>query len=330
MLLLFLVAAVLVPALVSAQYVLLALSIVISLLVGLSFNVLFGYAGMFSFGQSAFYGLGAYGTALLMGKVGFGFYPALIAGAAMAATLAILVGPILVRLDPIAFIMLTFALGDLMGFAVLHLNGLSGGDSGYIATLPSNLSVVVSPSRVYYVVLGAAVVAVLMSRWFVRSSAGLIVQGIRDDEARARTIGVNVVRWRILAFAFASAIAGLAGGLSVLSSQIVYPSVFSWQISTSALIVVLLGGVGRFIAPIVGALLLGLIEFYAGRLTTDIQLVDGLIFLFIVLVAPQGVVPLVQDLVVRLRHRTRGRADSGAGRPTIVEERLLSSDVGER
>jgi branched-chain amino acid transport system permease protein len=81
----------------------------------------------------------------------------------------------------------------------------------------------------------------------------------------------------------------LAGGLSVLSAQIVYPSVFAWQVSASALIVTLLGGVGLFSGPVLGAVLLGLIDFYVGRFTTDTLLVDGVVLLAVVLIAPRGV-----------------------------------------
>ena len=278
------------PALVSTEYVLLGASTLVLMLLGVSFNLLFGYAGMFSFGQSAFYGVGAYATVLLMNKAGFDFYAALVAGIAAATLLGTLGGAVLVRLEPIAFIMLTFALADLLEFGASHASSLTGGDSGVIAELPGALNVTVGPGRVYYVILAVATVVLVGAFAFVRSRAGLMLRAIREDPLRGSPLGICGARPRLGVFALAGAVAAAAGGLSVLSAQIVYPSVFAWQLSASALIVTLLGGVGLFSGPMIGAVLLELIDFYVGRSSTNTVLIDGLLLLAIVLVAPRGVV----------------------------------------
>jgi branched-chain amino acid transport system permease protein len=277
------------PALVSTEYVLLGAGVLVTMLLGVSFNLLFGYAGMFSFGQSAFYGVGAYATVLLAGDAGFDFYVALLAGIAAATVLAAVSGTALVRFEPIAFIMLTFALADLLEFGAAHARGLTGGDSGTIAELPQSLNVTVSVNGVYYAILAATTVVLVVAFAFVRSRAGLMLRAIREDPLRAATLGVAVERRRLGVFALAAGVAGAAGGLSVLSAQIVYPSVFAWQISAAALIVTLLGGAGLFCGPMVGALLLELIDFYVGRSSTNTVLIDGAILLAVVLIAPRGV-----------------------------------------
>jgi branched-chain amino acid transport system permease protein len=276
------------PALVSTEYVLLAASMLVTMLVGVSFNMLFGYAGMFSFGQSAFYGVGAYLTVLLVNH-GADFYVALVAGVVAAILVAGVSGTLLVRLEPIAFIMLTFALADLLEFGASHARGLTDGDSGTIANLPDSLNVIVGVNRVYYVMLAITTVALAVAFVFVKSSAGLVLRGIREDALRARTLGIAVDRRRLVVFMLSAAVAAVGGGLSVLSAQIVYPSVFAWQVSANALIVTLLGGVGLFSGPVLGAVLLGLIDFYVGRLTTNTLLIDGLVLLAVVLIAPRGV-----------------------------------------
>jgi branched-chain amino acid transport system permease protein len=285
--LLLLVAAAL-PILVSTEYVLLGASMIVTMLVGVSFNLLFGYAGMFSFGQAAFYGIGAYLTVLLVND-GADFYVALAVGVGAAAIVAALSGAVLVKLEPIAFIMLTFALADLFEFAAAHARGLTGGDSGTIAKLPDSLNVIVRVDRVYYVILGVAVAVLAVAFAFVKASTGLALRGIREDALRARTLGIAVDLRRLGVFTLSAAVAAAGGGLSVLSAQIVYPSVFAWQVSANALIVTLLGGVGLFSGPLLGAVLLGLIDFYVGRLTTDTLLIDGLVLLAVVLVAPRGI-----------------------------------------
>jgi branched-chain amino acid transport system permease protein len=283
------IVAVALPALVSTEYVLLGASMIVTMLVGLSFNLLFGYAGMFSFGQATFYGLGAYVTVLLVNNAGVGFYVALIAGILAAVLVAGVSGAVLVRLEPIAFIMLTFALADLFEFAASHARGLTDGDSGKIVNLPASLNIVVGVDRVYYVILGVTAVVLVVAFVFVKSSAGLVLRGIREDALRARTLGIAVDRRRLVVFMLAAAVAAAGGGLSVLSAQIVYPSVFAWQVSANALIVTLLGGVGMFSGPALGAVLLGLINFYVSRVTTNTLLVDGIVLLLVVLVAPRGV-----------------------------------------
>jgi branched-chain amino acid transport system permease protein len=282
--------AALLPAVASSEYVLLAASMIVTALVAVSFNLLFGYTGMFSFGQAAFYGLGAYATALLMSEASLGFYLALGGAVLVAVAVAAVSGAVLVRMEPVAFVMLTFALSALLEFGAEHTPGLAGGDDGLIASLPAGLNVVLDVNGVYYAMLGVASAVLVGVFVFVRSRAGLIVRGIREDALRARTLGVEVERRKLSVFALAGGVAAVGGGLSVLSSQIVYPDVFDWKISANALIVTLLGGVGTFSGPVVGAVALGLIDFYVGKLTTDTLLVEGLVLLAVILLAPRGIV----------------------------------------
>jgi branched-chain amino acid transport system permease protein len=286
------VLAALLPAVVSTEYVLLAASMIVTMLVAVSFNLLLGYTGMFSFGQAAFYGLGAYTTALLMNHTGASFYPALGAAIAIAVLAGLLSGAALVGLEPIAFIMLTFALGDLLEFVAEHARGLTGGDSGLIVSLPSSLNVIANVNGVYYLMLAVAVVALAVAFAFVRATPGLIARGVREDPLRARSLGIAVNRRRLGVFTLSAGIAAVGGGLSVLSAQIVYPDVFDWRVSANALIITLIGGVGLFSGPVLGAVLLGLIDFYVGRLTTDTLLVEGGLLLAVILIAPRGVTAL--------------------------------------
>jgi branched-chain amino acid transport system permease protein len=291
--------AALLPAVASSEYVLLAASMIVTALVAVSFNLLFGYTGMFSFGQAAFYGLGAYATVLLINEAGLGFYAALAGGVVVAAVAAAVSGAVLVRMEPVAFVMLTFALGALLEFAAKHSPKLTGGDSGLIADLPHGLNVVVDVNGAYYAMLAVAAVALAGVFVFVRSRSGLILRGIREDALRARTLGVAVERRKLGVFALAAGVAAIGGALSVLSTQIVYPDVFDWKISANALIVTLLGGAGRFSGPVVGAVALGLIDFYVGKLTTDTLLVEGLVLGAVILLAPRGVLVAALGLARR-------------------------------
>jgi len=291
-----LVLAAVLPAIVSTEYVLLAASIAVSALVAVSFNLLFGYAGMFSFGQSLFYGLGAYGTVLLMNELGAPFFVALAGGVLVAVIAALASGVVLVRVEPVAFIMLTFALAALFEFLAEHTPSFAGGDSGLVAQLPPELSFVAGVNGPYYAIVGCSALVLAGVFAFVRSRGGLILRALKEDSLRARTLGVEVEARKLAVFALAAGVAGVAGGLSVLSEQIVYPSAFDWKVSANALIATLLGGVGRFSGPVLGAVLLGLIDFYVGKLTTDTVLVEGLVLLAVILLAPKGVASLWQGL----------------------------------
>lgn len=300
--------AALLPAVASSEYVLLAASMIVTALTAVSFNLLFGYAGMFSFGQAAFYGLGAYAAALLLNEASSGFYLALAGAVLVAVAMAALSGWALVRMEGVAFVMLTFALSALLEFGAEHTPRLAGGDSGLIASLPAGLNVVLDVNGVYYAMLGVASAVLAGVFVFVRSRAGLVVRGIREDALRARTLGIEVERRKLGVFALAAGVAAVGGGLSVLSSQIVYPDVFDWRISANALIVTLLGGVGTFSGPVVGAVALGLIDFYVGRLTTDTLLVEGGVLLAVILLAPRGLLAWLRPGRARTALRTGSRA----------------------
>ncbi|HUB36022.1 MAG TPA: branched-chain amino acid ABC transporter permease, partial [Solirubrobacteraceae bacterium] len=301
------------PTFASSEYVLLGASIVVSALVAASFNLLYGYTAMFSFGQAVFYGLGAYATVLLVNEAGLSFFPALLAGALVALAVAAITGLLLVRLESIAFIMLTFALAALLEFVAEHSPRLTSGDSGVIADLPDSLNPVLHVDLSYYAILAVAVAVLAGLYAFLRSPAGLLLRAIREDPLRARTLGLAVERRRLAAFVLAGAIAAFGGGLSVLSAQIVYPDVFDWRISAAALIATLLGGPGRFSGPLLGALLLGLIDFYVAKLTTDTLLVEGLVLMAVILLAPRGLMGLRPHH--RLGRRPPALAPGAAGSP---------------
>ncbi|HTR89750.1 MAG TPA: hypothetical protein VMG62_06535, partial [Solirubrobacteraceae bacterium] len=144
----------------------------------------------------------------------------------------------------------------------------------------------------YYAALAIAVLALALLHAFLRSPHGLLLRTLREDPLRARTLGLAVERRRLAAFCLAAALAAVGGALSVISSQIVYPQVFDWRISAGALIATLLGGAARFSGPLLGALALGLIDFYVAKLTTDTLLVEGLVLLAVILVAPRGLMGL--------------------------------------
>jgi branched-chain amino acid transport system permease protein len=292
---------VLVPFVLETVYVILGINIMVTALLAMSFNLLYGCAGMFSFGQAAFYGLGAYATGLILSKTGVGFLPALLMAAGITLIAGIVLGVLLVGLDRISFIMLTFAVAELLLFGAKRLVDLTSGESGLIVTVPDSLNLVGNTTGVYFMMLAVAVVVIGLMFVLVRSPFGLTLRAMRENPVRVETVGVDVWRQRLVVFAIAAMVGGIAGSLSAIADQIVYPESFGWLVSANALIIALLGGSAYFLGPVVGSIVFGLIGLYAGRHTTNLALVNGLVFLVIILLAPRGITALGAQLLRRFR-----------------------------
>jgi branched-chain amino acid transport system permease protein len=292
-----LVLAALLPYAVDTVYVILGINIIVTALLAMSFNLLYGYAGMFSFGQAAFYGIGAYATGLLLNHTSLGFFPTLLLTAGIALLAGLVLGVVLVGLDRISFIMLTFAVAELLAFGAKRLVGITEGESGFIVNFPDSLNLVGNTDGVYFMMLavGAVVLALLFA--LSRSPFGLTLRALKENPIRVETVGVNVWRQKLIVFVLAAGVGGVAGSLSAIADQIVYPDTFGWLTSANALIITLLGGSAYFLGPVVGAIFFGLIGLYAGRMTTNLAAVNGLVFLAIILLAPRGITELAGRVV---------------------------------
>lgn len=278
----------LIPFSLKPIYVILSINVLVTALLGVSFNLLYGYVGLFSFGQAAFYGVGAYGAALLINGTKMNFVFVLVLMALLTGVLGLITGVVLVGLDRIAFVMLTFALAELAEFASRRFVSVTRGDSGYLVNLPAALNIVGSTKSVYFVVFAVVLVTTALTVVLIASPFGRSIRAIKQNPIRAEAIGINVWRHRLITFSLAAAIAGVSGSLSAVTAQLVYPDSFGWLVSSNALVVTLLGGAGYLLGPVVGSALLGVLGLYAGRLTTNLVAVNGAAFLLIVLLAPAG------------------------------------------
>jgi branched-chain amino acid transport system permease protein len=315
------VLAILLPYVVSTVYVILAINVLVATLLAMSFNLLYGYAGMFSFGQAGFYGLGAYATALLLSHTSLGFVPALLLSACIAGVAGLVLGALLVGLDRIAFIMLTFAAAELLQYGAQQLVGLTNGDSGLIVNVPPSLNLVANTRGVYFTMLVISTVVIGLLFALVKSPFGLTLRALKENPKRVETIGVDVRRQKLIVFVLAAMVAGVAGSLAAVANQVLYPDTFGWLTSADALIATLLGGAAYFFGPLVGSIAFGLIGLYAGRATTNLSAVNGFVFLAIIVLAPQGLTALAAR-ILKLRRPRRG---SSAAQPHRSEP--LSLDL---
>jgi branched-chain amino acid transport system permease protein len=277
----------------------------------LGFNLLLGYTGLLSFGHSAFFGVGAYVAALLVKYLGWASMEAfLVAGTVASALVAAVFGAVCVRYTRIFFGILTLALSQVLWSLALKLFWVTGGTDGLRVPTPTLLAGALAPTadkmdflayRYYYYVLVVFAVSVAVMWLVVHSPFGKALQAIRDNETRAEFVGVQVRRYRWVAFVVSGAFTGLAGTLWVPLNGLTTPDILYWQFSGRIVFFVVLGGFKTFWGPILGAIAYNYLETYAVGFTVYWQLVLGIVLVLLVLTMPQGLAGTVDALVRRLR-----------------------------
>lgn len=290
---------------------------VISVLFATSVSLLFGSAGIPSFGQAAFYGAGAYAVA----DVASHSWPvplALLLGVAVAGVLALITSVITWRATGLAFAMLTLAIAQAIYTLVVQVNWLGGynGIPGISAPALGGINFY-DPANLWYLDVICVAVGMLVL-WRVRHSPfGHALNAIRQDPARATFLGLNVRAYRAVAFTIAGCGAGLAGGLFAYVNQVVTPDTLYWTQSATPIIMLLLGGITYYWGPAVGAVLMSALLNYLTQATTSYLLYIGLLLLAVLVVMPQGVLSLPAVISGLRSHR---RMDTGP--------RALASAVG--
>ena len=277
-------------------YKALAAQVLIFGLLAMGFNLLYGYTGLLSFGHAAYYGLGAYGTGLVLAKTKLGsLWLGVLAGPLLAMVGGALIGFFCLRRRGIYFAMLTLAFAQLLYFVAFHLADLTGGDDGLrgIPQLPLRLLGWTIPLEstlaFYYFAYVLVVLAVAALKRILDSPFGTVLQAIRENPDRAAACGYDVNRIKHLSFVFSATFAGLAGGLDALRLAVVPVESLYWTTSGQVVIMTLLGGAGTFFGPFVGAGTYLVLEDRLSVFTESWPLVIGLIFMAFVLFLPRGI-----------------------------------------
>jgi len=303
-------AAACVPWLGSRFYTFLATDIAILALFAVSLNLLLGYTGLVSFGHAAYFGIGAYTCAILMKTHGVPFALGLVGAAANAGFWALLFGVFCVRSTKIYFSMLTLAFAQIVWAICFKWNSVTGGEQG-LSNVPypnlgwmSSLPVVGglrAGDHYYLLVLVLVGIAFALLKRIVESPFGSILTAIRENPERAEFVGLNVRRHQLAAFVVAGAFAGWAGALFGIFNRGVFPDFAHWSKSAEVLIMAILGGIGHFWGPAVGAAILTLLNQQINAYTQYWPLILGLILIVLVFVFPSGVFGAVHSGLQRLR-----------------------------
>ena len=258
-----------------------------------AFNLLLGYTGLLSFGHAAFMGSAAYVTGWLVRSAGWPPELGVLAGTGVAALLGLLVGLVGIRRQGIYFAMVTLAMAQMVYFICLQVP-FTGGEDGLQGVPRGKLLglIPLQDDRVMYFVVLAIFVAVFAGIVrIVHSPYGHVLKAIRENEPRAISLGYAVDRYKLLAFVLSTAIAGLAGSLKSLVLGFATLSDVHWSLSGEVVLMTLLGGMGTFAGPVVGAVsIIGLQNFLADRVGSWVSVIIGAIFVFCVIAFRKGIV----------------------------------------
>jgi branched-chain amino acid transport system permease protein len=294
---------VLLPSFAGEFYINLASQILIAAIFALSLNLLVGFGGMTSLGHASFLGVAAYISALLTSRYGWGHGAAAVMSILGTTLVAAFFGVIALRATGLGFLMITLALSQVLWGLAYRMSDVTNGDNGLAGlTRPMPFGISIDGvAAFYWFALGVAALAYLTMAIFVSSSFGSSLKGVRDQPRRMAALGFNpwMIRW--IAFIYAGFWAGISGLLYVYYNKYIHPSSLSITSSAEALLGVIAGGSGTLGGPVVGATLVLLLKNYASAYVERWNMLLGLVFLFIVLVMPTGIVPGVNKLVARLR-----------------------------
>ncbi len=295
------------PFLAGDFYINLASQILIAAIFALSLNLLVGFGGMTSLGHASYLGVAAYISALLTSRYGFGHGAAALISIGGTVAMAALFGVIALRATGLGFLMITLALSQVLWGLAYRMSNITNGDNGVSGlTRPAPFGISLeNPVAFYWFVLIVAVVAFGTMAIFVSSAFGSSLQGVRDQPRRMAALGFNpwMIRW--ITFVYAGFWAGVSGLLYVYYNKYIHPTSLSTTSSAEALLGVIAGGSGTLGGPVVGAALVLLLKNYVSAYVERWNMLLGLVFLFIVLVMPAGIVPGVTRLMANLRRGSR-------------------------
>jgi urea transport system permease protein len=274
-------------------------------LFALSLALMWGFAGILSFGHAAYFGLGAYTYAIASFNIGESTVPLLLA-LIVPALVAAIIGAMMFygRISDVYLGVMTLVVtlilnrfmnataGDAYKIGNARLGGFNGMPAFPTLNVPGDPNMEIYGTSYYYVVIVCLLLSYLLARWILASAFGRTLIGMRENEARMELLGYNVPAYKTAIFSVSGAMAGLAGCLFANWAEIVTPSVFSLGTTAEVLIWVIVGGLGTLIGPMIAAVALGSLKLALGHQTTvDNSLILGAILILVVLLIPRGFAP---------------------------------------
>jgi len=282
-------------------YTELAVRVVVLGLAAMALNFLLGFTGVLSFGHAAYFGLGAYGAAMAIKFVLPSTPFAILVGVAVGTVAAAIVAALIVKLRGVYFAMVTIAFGQVFYFIAFRWNSVTGGDDGLTGWRRQplqlglgTLDIAANDKAFYYLVLAFFIVAVAAMGLLLRSPLGRTLIAIRENERRARFLGIPVEQHIWIAFVISGFFAALAGTFYALLSNFTDPRSLHWTLSGNFVIMAVLGGMRSFWGPLIGAAIFVVLQDYVSSHTENWMSIIGLFFVLVVTFFPRGVLGFVK------------------------------------
>ena len=277
-------------------YTALGTQVVVFALAAMALNFLLGFTGVLSFGHAAYFGLGAYGVGMTIRYLVPSTPLGILVGVAVGTAAAAVIGALIIRLRGVYFAMVTIAFGQVFYFIAFRWNRVTGGDDGLISWTrqPLNLGftridILHNANAFYYLVLLLFAASVWIMAGLLRSPFGRTLLAIRENERRARFLGIPVEFHMWLSFVISCLFASLGGTLYALLNNFVDPGALHWNMSGNFVIIAVLGGMRSFWGPLIGAAIFVVLQDYVSSLTENWMSFLGLFFVLVVLFFPRGV-----------------------------------------
>lgn len=305
------------PMLLEEYYAGLVVRMMILGIFAISLDLLIGFTGLVSFGHAAFFGLAGYLLGILTPESGpVSLWIALPLTLLGTALVAAVIGWFSVRTSGIYFIMITLAFAQMLFYYFNENTDLGGSDGLFIFYKPTvelggwTLLDLDNTTVFYYVVLASLVVVYVLLRRLLDAPFGQVIQSIRANEDRTRALGYSTQRYKLASFVIAGTLAGYAGFLEAVHTGIVSPAHLGWHESGTAMMTVILGGMGTLHGPVFGAFAFGYLQDWLQDVSKHAQLFMGLFIIAVVLFLPHGIAGLIEQLTLRL-----GRGKASGGKP---------------
>jgi branched-chain amino acid transport system permease protein len=318
---LFLLAALLAPAVMTSGFELRLISLIgVYAILGMGFNLLYGYAGQVSMGHQGFFAIAAYVYALLQAKAGFSALAALPASLLVCALVAFLIGMPLLRLRTHYLAMATLCFGLVISGVANRWIDVTGGSGGLLIPAISIGEKTVDRVTLYYVIVAATVVTLGLQNFIVSSHLGRSLQAVRDDERAAAALGVHVSLQKLRAFVLSAVMAGVAGiGFAVVNRQ-VSPGMGEFPVLVSILTIAVVGGLATRYGPILGAVVVVIAPQFLTRFGDLETLAYGLCLLLFLIFLPNGLCGLIASLALKATARRRRRAHARPLAGDVIEK----------
>ena len=268
-----------------------------------AFNLLIGYVGLLSFGHAAFFGSAAYVTAHTVKMWGLPPELGILAGVAVAAILGTVFGWLAIRRQGIYFAMITLALAQMIYFVALQVP-FTHGEDGIQAVPRGRLFGLIDLDdtlTMYYFVLAVFLLGFALIVRTINSPFGQVIKAIRENEPRAISLGYHADHYKLVVFILSAALSGLAGSLKTLVFQLASLTDVEWTMSGWVVLMTLVGGLGTVLGPVVGAFFLVAMQHYLAQLGSWVTVVQGVIFVFCVLVFRRGIVGVIMSYAASRR-----------------------------